>query len=79
MLRKKAKTGASQFSDTVATVNSIPESGRPELEAVSEHHRRLDSMARLLESDGTCAAVCLVDNTIIVTSNNIHALKKTEF
>lgn len=35
--------------------------------------RRLDSLAYLLELEGICAAVCLINNQILITVNNIHA------
>lgn len=41
---------------------------------IPKEKRRLDSIARLLEGDGICTAVCLIDNTIFVTTNNVDAL-----
>ncbi len=37
------------------------------------NERRLDSLARLLESDMVCAAVCQLDDTIYITTNDLFA------
>ena len=44
---------------------------------VSKYGRRLDSFARLLELGGVCAAVCLIDNNLVVTSNMVYITEST--
>lgn len=39
------------------------------------HHRRLDSLARLIEGENICTAACRIGNEILITSNKAHALK----
>lgn len=36
--------------------------------------RRLDSLARLFEASMTCAAVCIIDKTVYITTNDIYAV-----
>lgn len=43
--------------------------GKTTLEA-----RRLDSLARLFEANMTCAAVCIIDRTVYITTNDIYAV-----
>lgn len=40
--------------------------------------RRLDSLAKLIEGESSCAAVCLVNNQILATTNKIHAPAKKD-
>ncbi|MCE3238613.1 MAG: hypothetical protein K0R24_1594, partial [Gammaproteobacteria bacterium] len=44
----------------------------------SRNNRRIDSLARLLEGDSMCVAVALVNNEILVTTNELKEYKKIE-
>ena len=45
---------------------------RTSFAALPQKQRRLDSLALLLEGNGTCAAVCFDGNKILVSSNNAY-------
>lgn len=58
-------------------LNENKENKKQKKSSISEipaKYRRLDSIARLLEYDMTCSAVCLTeDGTLLVTSNDLYA------
>lgn len=70
--RRKTSKGKEEEDDdaekTLRFLNRSSQTTQPE-------NRRLDSLARLLEGDNTCVAVCLIGNEIFVTSNKLKDYK----
>lgn len=68
--KEKEKAKAENFSDSTfitPTVHSMP-----------QKKRRLDSIARILEADNICIAVCKINNELLVTGNNIKEYERKD-
>ena len=68
--RNRAKTPVNNQNSELTTRQSNTD--------LSPAERRLDSLALLLEGNGTCAAACFDGNQILVSSNNAYITKSNK-
>ena len=71
---KKVVTKRNRANTPVNNPNSEPNT-RQSTTDLSPAERRLDSLALLLEGNGTCAAACFDGSQILVSSNNAYITK----
>lgn len=77
--RPKVEPKPVEHMEVVEEVDQFTSSIEQLLEhSVTKGERRLDSLARLLEVDGECAAVCFDGKRILISSNKLSSETKSE-
>ena len=77
-ISKKSKLNLQDSEESKKYDSSLDTYLTRERKNVSQKNRRLDSLARLLEGESTCVAVCFIDNTVFITCNELKDIKKGE-
>lgn len=69
--KKRQRSTSNDAQPSSSETNVLTNSTKRNTRVRTKEERRLDSLARLLEGESTCVAVCYIDNEILVTSNKL--------